>query len=180
MAKAKTAVFTITDGVTLNNGQSGAANQVTLDIGHMIDVAESQALEIMSVDFLFQNSLTSVGTFSPAVGTCFGADSSVTVQLSDQNPGTALISATDRSLIASTNLNYGHGDNIFTIASDLNPDSFPTDGRLVVNDTLYLVADPSTTIAASNALFCQIRIRARVVSISKKDWVALALQTGPL
>jgi hypothetical protein len=180
MAKAKTAVFTITDGVTLNNGQSGAANMVTMDVGHMIDAASSQGLEILSADFMFQNSLTSAGSFSPDIGASFGADSTVTVQLTDVNPGTALVGATDRSLVASTNLHYGHGDNIVTSASDFQPDSFEGDGRYVVNDTLYLTADPSTTIVSNQNLEISCRLRCKIVTLSKKDWIALALQTGPL
>jgi hypothetical protein len=180
MAKAKTAVFTITDGAILNNAGSGGASTATLDIGHMIDVAESQALEIMSVDFLFENALTQAGSYSADIGASFGADSTVGVQLTDINPGTALVSQADRSLIASTQLHYGHGDNIVTNVSDFNPDSFPGDGRYVVNDTLYLTADPSSTIVANNALQCNVRIRAKVVKLSKRDWVGLALQTGPL
>ena len=181
MAKAKTAIFTITDGVSLTNAGGGAANMASMSIGHMIDAAESQGLEILDVAFQFQNALTGAGSYSPDLSASFGADSTVTVQLTDINPGTALVGAFDRSIIGSTNLHYGHGDNIVTMASDFQPDSFGIgDGRYVVNDTLYLVGDPSTTIVANNDLQVSVRLRARVVSLSKKDWIALALQTGPL
>lgn len=184
MAKAVSGIFTLTDAVSLNNGQSGAANSSTMDIGHMIQVSDRQALEILSVDYLWQNTLTEVGTYSPALGACFGADASTSVQLSDVNPGGSLRAAYDRQLISSTNLHYGHGDNIFTNVSDFQPDDFKgsegQNGRFVVNDTLYIVADPSVTIVASNACMCTLRIRARIVQLSVKDYVALSLETGPL
>lgn len=184
MAKGKTGVFTITDAVSMNNGHSGAAQQSTMDIGHMINVADQEALEILSVDYLWQNSLTQAGSYSPALGDCLGADASIAVQISDVNPGTALRAAYDRQLISSTVLNYGHGDNIWTNVNDFQPDDFKgpdgQNGRFVVNDTLYIVADPSVTVAANNALMCTVRIRARIVKLSTKDFVALSLETGPL
>ena len=179
MAKAKTAVFTITDAVTLNNGGGGAANTATLDIGHMIDAASSQGLEILSVEYCYQNALTSAGAFSPDLGACFGADATVSIQLTDTSES-GLIGAFERGLISSNQLHYGHGDNIVTNISDFQPDSFEGDGRYVVNDTLYLTADPSVTIVANQALEITCRVRAKVVTLSKKDWIALALQTGPL
>ena len=64
--------------------------------------------------------------------------------------------------------------------SGLFPDNFGpaslSEAFMVVNDTLYLVAGNDQSATADN-LFCTARIRARVVKLSSKDWMAIAIQS---
>ena len=46
----------------------------------------------------------------------------------------------------------------------------------MVNDTLYLTAAPDVGNAADN-LFLTAVIKARVVKLSSKDWMAIAIQS---
>ena len=72
------------------------------------------------------------------------ANGTLSVQLTDLNPGTVFVSATDHSLIASGSLNIDQSNNIATHVNDLYPDNFGpaslSEAFMVVNDTLYLVA----------------------------------------
>jgi len=64
-------------------------------------------------------------------------------QLTDQNPGTVFVLATDHSLIASGALNIDTVNNIASHSNDFYPDSYgpasQSESFMVVNDTLYLV-----------------------------------------
>ena len=95
----------------------------------------------------------------------------------DRNAGTWLV-ASDNNLISSASVNYGFSINTVTAATDFFPDDFQkTNGRFVVNDEVYLVATTSLAPAANTALTCSIRIRAKVVKLSTRDWMAISLET---
>jgi len=160
---------------------SNTRNQSTIDLGAYLSVAEGYALAIQSVDFIYQDSVT----FSGAVGTMLvSPGGGITAQLTDLNPGTALVKADNQSLIASSALNIDSVNNIATHASDLYPDSFPTgagnkglsDAFMVVNDTLYLVAGPNINNIGATDVYVTARIRAKCVKLQKSDWIALAIQ----
>ena len=110
------------------------------------------------------------------------ADGAIGVQLSDLNPGTAFLRADDQSLIASGSLNIDQTNNVVTHVSDLYPDNFgPTalsEAFMVVNDSLYLVAGPDSALTnATVNVFVTARIRARIVKLGSKDWMAIAIQS---
>ena len=179
MATAKTGSFYLTETVTLTAGTvNGGRLQGSIDMGAYVNVATGQAIAIDQVDFVFQNG----ADFGGNVNTMLAADGSLTVQLCDLNPGTAFVRADNQSLIASGALCIDVSANLATMVSDLYPDNHGSaslsESFMVVNDTLYLVAGPDG--AATNAgdiVSVTARIRARVVKLSSKDWMAIAIQS---
>ncbi len=179
MATAKTGSFYLTETVTLPAGSvDGTRVQGTVDLGAYVNVPTGQAVAVEQVDYIWQ------------VGTNFGSDPEAMVnangtlgaQLTSLNPGTAFVRADDQSLIASGALSIDQGNNIASHTSDLYPDNFGpsalSEAYMVVNDTLYLNAgvDGAATNAASE-VFLSVRIKARVVKLSSKDWMAIAIQS---
>jgi len=179
MAKAMTGSFYLTETVEiLAASPDGTVTQGSIDLGAYINVATGQCIGVESVDFIFQ-----VGsTFSPDVANMLQTNGSLGVQLSDLNPGTALIRADDQSLIASGGLNIDIANNIATHTQDLYPDNFGpsslSESFLVVNDTMYLCAGNFGAISSPAAtVLVTARIKVRVVKLSTKDWMAIAIQS---
>ena len=104
----------------------------------------------------------------------FGTD----MQLSDLNPGTAQLPNDDNSLIATGNLTVDSQSGR-SHAQDLYPDSFGklSESRMVVNDQLYVVGESSNDFSGTGDLYCVVRIKARIVKLSTKDWMAIAIQS---
>jgi hypothetical protein len=178
MATAKTGSFYLTETVILpNTAVSGDRVQGTLDLGAYVNVPTGQAIAIDQVDFVYQTS----SDFGNDVASMLTASGALGVQLSDQNPGTAFMQADDQSLIASGALNIDQPNNVASHSADLYPDNFgPTnlsEAFMVVNDTLYLVAGVDGADVAGTANYITARIRCRVVKLSTKDWMAIAIQS---
>ena len=61
------------------------------------------------------------------------------------------------------------------------PDNFGpaalSEAFLVVNDQLFVTAGNDLSAVAANDLFVTARVRARVVILSNKDWMAIAIQS---
>ena len=178
MATARTGSFYLTETITFPAASaSGTRIQGSVDLGAYVNVATGQAIAIDSVDFVFQH-----GDYNSAARNMVQANGTFTVQLSDLNPGTTFIRADDQSLVASGALNIDHANNIVSSETDLYPDNYGPSALsemfLVVNDTLYLVAgnNLATTAAAEN-VYVTARIRARVVKLGSKDWMAIAIQS---
>lgn len=167
MAKAKTSSFILTQRLGLFSG--GAFSSETIDLASYIDVADRQAVAIESVDFIWQDD-NNAQQFPD-----FGApNTGATVQLHDRNR-TSLSYADNINLIASGAI---HQDDVngYSSTADNYPDVFGTgpDSRICVNDTLYLVGAAHTN--STNASFCTVRIKAKIVTLSQKDWMAIAIQ----
>ena len=179
MAKAKTGSFYLTETVSIPAGTaSGARVQGTLDLGAYVNVPTGQAIAIESVDFIFQVS----SDYGANADDMLQGNGAISVQLSDLNPGTALLRADDLSLIASGSLNIDQTNNIASHQTDLYPDNFGpsslSDAFMVVNDTLYLVAGPDGNASnATTIVFVTARIKCRVVKLAQKDWMAIAIQS---
>ena len=170
MATKKTSMFTLTERVTV----SAATTETfaTIDLGSYVDVGDRQALQVHSVDFIFQGG--NVNQSAPAM---MGGSGIVTVQLTDLNRG-ALVFANDRALVASGNLEYDT-DAYLTNSTDLYPDNFgkgSDDGRYVVNDQLY-VTGLTSIIASNQAVNVTVRVNASIVTLSAKDFMAIAIQS---
>lgn len=170
MATKKTSMFTLTERLTI----SAAATDTfaTIDLGSYVDVGDRQALQIHSVDFVFQGTTASE---SPQVA--MGGSALATVQLTDLNRG-GLVFSNDRALVASGSLNYDT-DAFLSNASDLYPDNFgkgSDDGRYVVNDQLYITG-LSTAVASSKAVNVTVRVNASIVTLGAKDFMAIAIQS---
>jgi hypothetical protein len=79
-------------------------------------------------------------------------------------------------------MNIDFTNNVVSRSIDLYPDNFGpaalSEAFMVVNDSLYLVGGTdSTAVTGAAALACTVRIRARVVKLSSKDWMAIAIQS---
>jgi hypothetical protein len=176
MATAKTGSFYLTETVTLTTStDDGDRVQGSLDLGAYVNVATGQAVAIESVDFIYQNSAKAgdVSSFVSAAG-------ALTAQLTDLNPGINFVRADNQSLISSSSLNIDKTNNIGTHVSDLYPDNFGpaamSEAFMVVNDTLYLVGGVDGADVAET-MYITARIKCRIVKLSNKDWVAIAIQS---
>jgi hypothetical protein len=96
-------------------------------------------------------------------------------QLTDLNRG-GVVFANDRALVSSGVLIHDQ-DAYMTNVVDFFPDNFgkgSDDGRYVVNDQLYLTAR-STSLPAD--LNVTVMIKASIVTLTSKDWIAIAIQS---
>jgi len=178
MATSMTGSFYLTETVTLPAATVGGTRvQGEIDIGAYVNVPTGQCVAVEFVDFVFQAS----SIFSNSPDQMLNANGSISVQLSDLNPGTAMIRADDQSLIASGGLIADIGNNIASHETDLYPDNFGpasnSESFMVVNDTMYLVAGPNSADIAGSAVHVTARIRCRVVKLSQQDWMAIAIQS---
>lgn len=178
MATAKTGSFYLTETITLPAGSAnGARVQGTIDLGAYVNVATGQALAVELVDFIWQRD----GDFGQDVNSFLASNGTLSQQLTDLNPGSAFVRADNQSLISSGALNIDDANNISSQFSDLYPDNFGpaslSEAFMVVNDSLYLVAGNDGTTTGTGALFCTARIKCRIVKLSSKDFIAIAIQS---
>jgi hypothetical protein len=178
MAKSITGSFYLTETVILPTPTaSGSRIQGAIDLGAYVNVPTGQAVAIDQVDFVYQVSTD----FGSDAASMMAGNGALTVQLTDLNPGTVFVQADDQSLIASGSVNIDQTNNISSHMTDLYPDNFgPTnlsEAFMVVNDTLYLVAGPDGANTGGAAVYVTARIRCRVVKLSTKDWMAIAIQS---
>ena len=178
MTKSVTGSFYLTETVTMAALQAnGTRTQSTVDLSAYINVPTGQAIAIESVDFIIQRDSDYGGT----VGSFLGANGSISTQLTDLNPGTALVRADSQSLVASGSISIDATNNIATETSDFFPDNFGpaalSEAFLVVNDTLYLTSGNDGFAVGTANLYVTARIRCRVVKLSTKDWMAIAIQS---
>ena len=178
MATAKTGSFFLTEAIQLTAAApSGTRVQGEIDLGAYVNVATGQAVAIDQVDFIFQ------------VGADFGYDcasmladkGAIGCQVSDLNPGTLFVRADDQSLVASGSLVIDTANGVVSHETDIYPDSFGpgglSDSFLVVNDSLFIVAGNDGNAIGGGEVNVTARIRARIVKLSTKDWMSIALQS---
>ena len=168
MATKKTSMFTLTERLTV----SAAATDTfaTIDLGSYVDVGDRQALQVHSVDFIFQGTTAGADLQSD-----LGNGNEFHVQVTDLNRG-ALVFADDRALVASGILAVDSNGGYHQEA-DLYPDNYgkgSDDGRYVVNDQLYITARLTGLVAACNVT---VRVNASIVSLTAKDFMAIAIQS---
>ena len=170
MATKKTSMFTLTERVTI----SAAATETfaTIDLASYVDVGDRQAIQIHSVDFIFQGT-TPQGNLLAV----FGGNSACQAQITDLNRG-GLVFSNDRALVASGVLLYEQNGSMSN-TTDLYPDNYgkgSDDGRFVVNDQLYITAR-TTALAPGEAVNVTVRVNASIVSLGAKDFMAIAIQS---
>ena len=178
MATAKTGSFYLTESVQLAAAQaSGVVTQGTIDLGAYVSVSQGIAVAVESVDFIVQRDTPYGQNFNAMLA----VNGAISMQLSDLNPNTELIRADDQSLIASGALNIDIVNNIGSETADFYPDNFGpaalSEAFMVVNDSLYLTAMPSGSAVGADDLWVTARIKARIVKLGQKDWVAIAIQS---
>lgn len=176
MATSKTGSFWLTERINIASASLGTPQIGTIDLGSYVDVGDQQALAIEVVDFQWQGVDTNGNAqmFKDAIT----ADTEFLTQLSDLNPASDVLFADANSLIASGSLYFDNAGG-FSHMQDLYPDSFGKldESRLVVNDQIYMLATGSGGIAAGEAIACTVRVKARIVKLSSKDWMAIAIQS---
>jgi len=176
MATSKTGSFWLTEVVQLPVASaSGDRAQGTIDLGAYVDVGDQQAISIEQVDFIWQAG----SDFGSDPAGLMGGNGSLGAQLSDLNPGTAFVRADDNSLIASGSLALDVANSVTSHSADFYPDSFGKldESRFVVNDSLYLVIGVDQNPTGGVIDFCTARIKCRIVKLSTKDWMAIAIQS---
>jgi len=178
MATAKTGSFYLNETVTLPAAHaSGDRLTGTLDLSAYVNVPTGQAIAIDQVDFIYQVGID----FGGDVVSMLANNGGITAQLTDLNPGQAFVRADNQSLVASGTLNIDATNGIATHTSDLYPDNFGPSGLsdmfIVVNDQLYLTCGNDATAIGASAVDVTARIRCRVVKLSTKDWMAVAIQS---
>ena len=169
MATKKTAIFTLTERLTISAATTNTF--ATIDLGSYVDVGDRQALQVHSVDFIYQGADT-----GEVLQSTFTSDSQINVQVTDLNRG-GLVFANDRSLIASGQLNFDNTSNQLSMEADMFPDNFgkgSDDGRYVVNDQLYITGRCSTLATSLNVT---VRVNASIVQLGAKDFMAIAIQS---
>ena len=168
MATKKTSMFTLTERVTIS-----AVNTDTfanIDIASYVDVGDRQALQVHSVDFIFQGT-----TAGETIATTLGGGGGVNIQLTDLNRG-SLVFADDRALVASGRLDYD-ADGYLINSTDLYPDNYgkgSDDGRYVVNDQLY-VTGRSSVLGSGKEVNVTVRVNASIVTLNPKDFMGIAI-----
>jgi len=175
MATSKTASFWLTEAVTMAPTEQIATG--TLDLGAYVDVGDQQAIAVEQVDVIWQEYDGS--TYNGMVANAVPSNAVFDVQLSDLNPGAVILRADDNTLVASASLSLDDTNNITSLGPDLFPDTYGKidESRYVVNDQLYIVSSSTAAIAATRNLVATVRIKARIVKLSTKDWMAIAIQS---
>ena len=161
-------MFTLTERLTVTSAATDTF--ATIDLGSYVDVGDRQALQIHSVDYVVQGA-TPAGTLASSLGA-----GEVQCQLTDLNRG-GLVFSDDRALVSSMRLVLD-SDAFLSQDADLYPDNYgkgADDGRFVVNDQLYITALTSALTGA--AVNVTVRVNASIVSLSAKDFMAIAIQS---
>lgn len=167
MARIKTSSFFIATKVEdiLTTG----TNQ-TLDISQFVDAPAGQAILIEQVAFNWYND----STLLPLV-TTGSTDVQWTGQLKDSTSG-VLIDPISEDLISQSHYVADGAGGVYS-EDDMMPDVMgyaAGEGRLVISSNLQLTCQGSAALANAS---CSVRIKARVVTLDQKDWIALALQS---
>lgn len=169
MATKKTSMFTLTERITLTAVDT--ATFATIDLGSYVDVGDRQALQVHSVDYIFQ------GADAETRVTSSIANGAALVQVTDLNRG-GLVFANDRALVSSGAL-IVDTDGFMSQDTDLYPDNYgkgADDGRYVVNDALYISAILNQTSFTADVNIT-VRVNASIVTLTQKDFMAIAIQS---
>lgn len=167
MARAKTAPFIVTE--VISAASTTAIQAGLLDLSAYVDPGDAQGVEIMSVDFIWFNETTNMPIQNGT--TAFQA----VAQLKDNTNGN-LVAYDNIHLVSSGSLYYDTAKGVSN-ASDVYPDVLyisKDGGRVSVNDSMEICVKSSANVSG---LACAVRIQMRVISLTKKDYMTLALQT---
>jgi len=178
MTKSVTGSFYLTESVILPGASAGGSRVTgTVDLSAYVNVPTGQAVAIESVDFVYQTG----ADFGTDVRSMLAGNGAISVQVTDQNSGGLFVRADNHSLVASGSLNIDQLNCVATHTADIYPDNFGpanlSEAFLVVNDGLFVTIGNDLSAVAGGDLTVTARIRARVVKLSTKDWMAIAIQS---
>ena len=165
MAKARSSKFQIRKTL---DGLTTGTTVAEIDLGAYVDPADAQGVELLAVDFIWHDASTNL----PVDHT---ADFRAVAQLKDNINGN-VVGYENTHLVASAGLTYDTGAGVYN-TTDIFPDMLylsKDGGRIVVNDVLEFCMKGSTTVSDAA---CTVVIDARIVGLTKKDYMALALTT---
>jgi len=179
MATSKTGSFWLTETIQQPiNHPADTPLTATIDLGAYVDVGDQQAIAVEQVDFIWQREDAATGVIDVQLASALAGDGGCGIQVCDLNPGTtSLLRADDNSLVASGALQTDTAGIVSQV--DFFPDTFGKldQSRMVVNDQLYLITSNSQAVGAASNLFVTARIKARIVKLSTKDWMSIAIQS---
>lgn len=183
MAKAKTGSFYLTEQIILS--ASNTAQQANFSLASYVDIASKQGIAVEQIDFMFQ-SVSTNGSYSQRLDTIDSANGtpwSVGIQLLDTNRGTSLVSDADRALIGSgTLIHQGYPTGGVSHESNLYPDNYGPvaldAARIVVNSDLYLTGICSSDFGGADNLAVTCRIKAKIVTLSERDFMSIAITSS--
>ncbi len=167
MPRAKTAPFIVTEVIAAAG--TTATQSGTLDLSAYVDPGDSQGVEIMSVDYIWFDQSSNMPIANGA--TPF----QVVAQLKDNTNGN-LIAYDNIHIVSSGSLYYANDYSVSNV-SDVYPDILylsKDGGRVTVNDSMEICVKSSASVTN---LACAVRIQMRVISLNKRDYMTLALQT---
>lgn len=163
MAKAKTASFYIRRTIDVSSTTPGVLN---IDTSAYVDPADRQGLMIESVDFIFYNATSNLPLLAAA------PEASAAQLLSGAY--TTMQAYDNEDLIASAGNSFANGGGSYKAGNEY-PDILGTpDGRITVDDNMSLVGRSVSTFSGAT---CAVIIKAKVVTLTNKDYMALAMQT---
>jgi len=177
MATAKTSSFWLTERVQLAAASAdGSRSQGIISLAAYVDVGDSQAISVEAIDYVFQNNQATPNSYLKAM---VGADLCLGVQITDLNQGTEFTFADDRSLVGSAALNIDYTNNMGNMVADFYPDIYgkEDESRIVVNDSLYVVFGNDGGITGAAIDFVTVRLKCKIVKVTQKDWMAIAIQS---
>lgn len=176
MATAKTSAFWLTEEVIITAQNTPV--QATIDLGAYVDVGDQQAIAIEKVDYIVQRE--NGGNYDGQLGNIGGEPNTTDFQLTDLSRGVNLVSAADRALVSSGTLTVGSDWNR-TSAADIFPDNYgpaaAQGARIVVNDQLYFTCNTDNNFSGTGNVAVTARIQAKIVKLTRNDWMAIAIQS---
>ena len=176
MATSKTGSFWLTESFSLTAVDTLV--QSSIDLGSYTDIGSQTGLAIEQVDFIVQSYDTANENYGSSLGGLSTGDWDIGIQLADQNPASKVLPADANSLVASGLICYDDSNNVTTQGPDVFPDTFGKldQARIVIGDQLFTTGVMSITGPAANReAYCTVRIKARLVKLSQRDWMSLAV-----
>ena len=146
-----------------------------------MDVGDQQAVSVEQVEFGLIRRDVANSKFSYNYAAVTSTDATVGFQLTDLNPGTAFVGLDENELIGSGAWLFDDSNNVSSMGPDLYPDVFGKldESRMVVNDQMYFTSEINTTYVDANLNYfiAYVRIKCRIVKLTTKDWMAIAIQS---
>ena len=176
MATAKTASFWLTETIALPAASAaGTRVQGQIDLSSYVNVPTGQAIAVLECDYIHQKG----SDFGSDVRGMLAANGGITTQVMDLNNGAELLRADNLTLVSSGALNIDNTNCVASHSADFYPDNFGSlsEARYVVNDTLYVVSGNDNGAVDSAPLYITVRLKCKVVKLSNKDWMAIAIQS---